>query len=285
MPCRIRAEFLPPSQRHIIVNRISLILWLSLITALTLPARKVSAQQMPAVNGRQFMLNQMTPPGTAAEWAAKLGRTTPEYFQPVRLSLPSSGLVTFYEGASGRYYDLPAPAQASLIVGGMYRMCVKDVPEFPGAEFYPSIELIDRLHPPVGKIEEYPVEFELTLEELEWAANGRLVTKVVYLEQPNRVPLQNLEANERITTIEPHQNVIAEADLLGRPIAIVRLGGRMPDLKQPDPVFFGPGGPIRVVQREMQTGSLQRPRSEMNKTNRQGVVRIGPGAQPRVAQR
>ena len=268
------------------MNRISLILWLSLITAITLPSRKVAAQQMPAVNGRQFMLNQMTPPGTAAEWATKLGRATPDYLQPVRLSLPTSGVVTFYEGFSGRSYDLPAPAQAGLLVGRMYRMRVSDVPEFPGLEFYPSIELIDRLHPPAGKVEDFPVEFELTLEELEWASNGRLVTKVVYLEQPNRVPVNNLEAKERITTIEPFQNAIAEADLLGRPVAIVRLGGRTPDPNSPEPAFYGPGGPIRISSGSKQTVSNSRSAAaNVANSNSPGVFHLGPKTTRRVAQR
>ena len=237
------------------MTRVSLILWLSLITAVTLPPRHVAAQQMPSVNGRQFMLNQMTPPGTAANWAVKLGRATPEYFQPVRLALPTEGLVTYFEGASDRSYDLPAPAQAGLLVGRMYRLRVSNVPEFPGVDFYPSIELIDRLHPPAGKAEDYPVDFELTLEELEWASKGRLITKVVYLEQPNRVPVDTLDAKERITTIEPYRNAVAEADLLGRPIAIVRLGGRTPDPNYPEPAFYGPGGPIRISQKPRQTAS------------------------------
>lgn len=260
------------------MNRISLILWLSLIATLTMPALQVSAQQYPAAGGRQFPLNQMTPPGTYAQWAANAGRTTPEYFQPVRVSLPTSGTVTFYEGSPDRSYDATAPAQASLIVGRIYRLRVSEMPEFPGIDFFPSIELVDRLHPPTCQVEDFPIEFEFTLEELEWAANGRLVTKVVYLEQPDRVPVSVLNAQPRITTIEPSRNAIAEADLLGRPMAIVRLGGRTPDPTQPDPAFFGPGGPVRMRQNENMASKHQRSsglanRSE-NGATRAGVVSV-----------
>ena len=276
------------SQRQFIVNRISLILWLSLIATLSLPCRSAVAQQFPSKDGRQFPLNQMTPPGTAAQWAANVGRTTPEYFQPVRVSLPTAGVVTFFEGTPERSHDLVAPAQASLIVGRMYRLRVGGMPEFPGVDFFPSIELIDRLHPPAGKVEDFPVEFELTLEELEWAANGRLVTKVVYLEQPDRVPMTVLDSKERITTIEPSHNAIAEADLLGRPVAIVRLGGRTPDPNQPEPAFFGPGGPIRVTQKESQT-ALKTRRAGVDAKSpvaaRAGVVTLNKTATRRVAQR
>lgn len=268
------------------MTRIPLILWLSFVTALTLSSSRVVAQQMPSVDGRYFPLNQMSPPGTAAEWAARLGRTTPEYFQPVRVSLPTSGTITFYEGSHDRSYDLPAPGQASLIVGRIYRLRISGLPEFPGAEFFPSVELIDRLHPPAGKVEDFPIEFEFTEEELLWAAQGRLITKVVYLEQPSRVPTDMIDAKLRIKTIEPHRNAIAEADQLGRPLAIVRMGGRTPDPNRPEPEFFGPGGPIRVSQKATEIGSRRRsdtaPREALSQS---GVVRIGPRAASRMAQR
>ncbi len=271
------------------MKRISLILWLSLITTLTLPCGKVAAQQYPSVNGRQFPVNQMSPPGTAAQWAANVGRMNIEYFQPVRVSLPTTGLVTFYEGSPHRSYDVKAPAQASLVVGQRYRMRVSGMPEFPGVEFYPSIELIDRLHPPTCHIEDFPIEFELTEEEFEWAANGRLVTKVVYLEQPERVPTTLLDAKQRITTIEPSHNAIAEADMLGRPVAIIRLGGRTPDPNQPDPRFFGPGGPIKVQQQESQSASNSGPNNLDNRISpanaQTGVVSLRKGTARRVAQR
>lgn len=204
------------------------------------------AQQYPPVGGRQFPLNQMTPPGTMAQWAANTARFAPNSMQPVRVALPAEGQVTFYE-AWDRPIALPAPAQAGMGVGRMYRLKVTAMADFPGVEFYPSIELVDRLHPPTGREEDFPVNFEFTTEEFEWAANGRLVTKVIYLEQPDRVPSQLLDQSPRILTIEPSRNALAEADALGRPVAIVRLGGRTPDPQRPDPMFFGPGGPVRVV--------------------------------------
>lgn len=273
------------SPRRSIVNRVSLILWLSLIAAVMLPSRFVVAQQYPSVNGRQFPLNQMTPPGTAGQWAMQLGRSTPDYFQPVRVSLPTTGIVTFYEGTPDRGHELAAPAQAGLIVGRLYRLKVTDMPEFPGVEFYPSIELIDRLHPPQGRADDFPIEFELTEEEFEWAANERLVTKVVYLEQPNRVPATLLDTKERIKTIEPYENVIAEADVLGRPVAIVRLGGRIPDNHMPDPTFFGPGGPVRAKPVVPQTTSKSSRVNSRHQSNSEAGVFYVRQSVRRMAQR
>lgn len=267
------------------MKRISLVLGLSVVAA-TLATSQAHAQQMPALDGRQFPINQMTPPGTYAQWANKVGKTTPNYLQPVRVTLPTTGQVTFYEGFTDRRYDLQAPAQAGLLVGRMYRLKVSDMPEFPGVDFYPSIEVVDRLHPPQGKAEEFPVIFEFTHEEFEWAAQGRLVTKVVYLEQPNRVPTTMLDTATRIKTVEPNQNVIAEADSLGRPMAIVRMGGRTPDPNQPEPAFFGPGGPIRIAQPAAAPApQARRMGKPVNGSAEAGVVSLGPKSTRRVAQR
>ena len=226
----------------------------ALLAAVLMPASFVAAQQYPPVDGRQFPLNQMSPPGTSAQWSTNIGRAKPAHFQPVRVILPAAGSVTFYEAAN-RPVELAAPAQAGLLVGNVYRLKVSGLEDFPGVDFYPSIELIDRLHPPTGREEDFPIDFEFTPEEFEWAANGRLVTKVIYLEQPERVPTVILDSLQRIQTIEPSRNALAEADSLGRPMAIVRLGGRTPDPLRPDPQFFGPGGPIRVATKPVQAAS------------------------------
>lgn len=219
-----------------------------LLAGAWLGAASVShAQQYPAVGGRQFPLNQMSPVGQNAAWATAAGYATPPYFQPVRLSLPSTGTVSFYDRSPTQEIPLDAPGQAGLLVGQVYRLKVSNLPEFPNQEFYPSIELMDRLHPPPGRVQEFPVTMELTVEELEWAAAGRLVTKVIYLEQPNRVPVLNLDAPERIQTLPPSRNIVAEADMLGRPVAILRVGGRTPDPHRFDPAFFGACPPVLVA--------------------------------------
>jgi hypothetical protein len=209
-------------------------------------AGTLSAQQMLPTDGKQFPLNQYAPPGMVAEWVRQAGRVDVNYFQPVKVFLPSEGRVTFYDQRPDRPVELDAPAQASLLVGRLYRFKVDNLPEFPGVEFYPSLELIDRLHPPPDKVDEFPIEFELSLDEFESAVEGRLITKVIYLEQPQRIPLTQVNQPRKTVTLLPAQNAIAEADSLGRPMAIIRLGGRTPDAHGMDANFFGPGGPVKI---------------------------------------
>src|SRR4051794_27050846 len=121
------------------------------------PLGVLHAQQLNAVNGRHFPLNQYMPPGTVAEMLVQAGRANPGYFQPVKIYLPSEGRVTFYDQRPAQPVEVAAPAQAALLLGRLYRFKVENMPEFPGVEFYPSIELLDRLHPPLDKVDQFPV--------------------------------------------------------------------------------------------------------------------------------
>ena len=207
----------------------------------------VDAQQTHPGNGRHYVYDQYVPPGVAGHMSVMSGTVRPFVPQQVRIHLPEEGKVTYYDGAVNRPVSVAAPSQAAMVVGAMYRIKLSDMVRFPHTEFFPSIELIDELHPPPGQAERFPIEIELLEEELALAARGRMVTKVVYLEQPDRVPLANLRDTPRVIDVAPGGNAIAEADALGRPIAIVRLGGRLPDPHAPDVQFWGSLAPIQLT--------------------------------------
>lgn len=199
--------------------------------------------------GRYWPLDQRTRPGVTAAWNATRNNSTPGYyFQPVRLQLPVEGAVAIYAGPAYQMVPLAAPAQAAVLVGHVYRMRISDMPQYPGVELYPTIEVLDRLHPPLGQADEFPVPIELSEEDIELAISGRLVTKVIYLEQPQLArPLAQGETIP-VATIPESRNVLAEADLLGRPMMILRLGSRGPNVHGADPAFFGTGAPIMLPQ-------------------------------------
>ena len=207
----------------------------------------MAGAQDGSASRKYLLLPPMTPPGMAAEWAARIGKGGP-CFQPVRVEVPKGGRVTWYAGGAERGMVLNAPAQAGLLVGATYRLRLSDMPDYPGAELYPSIEVLDRLHPPAGRQAEFPVPVQFSDEEIQNALDGRLVTKVVYLEQPNRaVPGPALLGNSLpARPIPPRENPLEVADVQGRPMLIVRLGGRIPDPEHEHPSFFGSGAPVQL---------------------------------------
>ncbi len=220
-----------------------------LLTAVLLSLATPAAAQRPA--GTYHLLDPLrTPPGLAGVWSAELsgqeaGGLAPSeqtvWYQPVRFTLPSTGRVTFYPGSPDNAVTVDAPAQVGLLVGRTYRIRLSDMPEFPGVELYPSIEMLDRLHPPPGYEQQFPIPVDFSADEIQLALKGHLVTRVVYLEQP-QVALP-AAATHLVRTVPPSVNVLAEADRLGRPLLIIRLGGRQP-LSQTDRAFFGVCPPL-----------------------------------------
>ncbi len=187
-------------------------------------------------------LHARMPPGQAAYMKNFGERPQCPYYQAFQVRMPSEGKATVYHSGV-QTIPLTGNTQAGLLVGHVYRLKLQDMPELPGLELYPTIEVLDRLHPPQGRETAYPVPVEFSLDELEAAAAGGLVTKVVYLEQPDLATPQPQADRIPTATLHSRANVLAETDRVGRPLAIVRLGGRVPVNPSADIDFYGTGAP------------------------------------------
>lgn len=150
------------------------------------------------------------------------------YYQPVRFLAPAGTHLAL--AAEGNFAPpQAAPYISGLRIGAVYRFCVTQIPFYPGREVYPTLELIDRIYPPRGRELEFPILVELTQNDLELALEGKFVTKVVFLENPSSAIAEVQRADENTTIdIRPGIDPLMVADTLGRPMAILRLGGRVP---------------------------------------------------------
>ena len=198
--------------------------------------------------GRFTPLNQHEVPGKVGRWNVIAKPSLYGYFQPLRIELPSEGLVSFYTPEQPQPVLTHAPAQAAMLIGPVYRLKIAGLPEYPGVELYPTIEVTDRLHPPAGQENEWPIPVDITTEEIEAVLQDRMVTKVIYLENPQRASLLNPDDDGIITfDAQGRDNLLDAADQLGRPVAILRIGGRTPDPNNPLDILDGPPAPIRVA--------------------------------------
>lgn len=128
-------------------------------------------------------LDHRVPEGVAGRWAVIAKPGLHCYLQPVQLRLPAAGNVTFFDGIAPQGVQRPAPAQARMGVGGVFRVKLSEIEGYPGLELYPSIEVLDRLHPPASLVDEYPIPVEITAAEIEAVLSDRMVTKVIYLQR------------------------------------------------------------------------------------------------------
>jgi hypothetical protein len=171
------------------------------------------------------------------------------YFQPVEFRGPEGLKVAI--AAQGAFQEPePVPARAGLLIAPVYRLRVTNIPQRPGAEVFPTIEMIDRTYPPPGLAWKHPIPIELTLEDLYLALAGKMVTRVIYVEAPDTaLPAADLPGTQRWFDSGPGSNPVFVADTLGRPVAILRLGGRAPMPGEAiNPAFFGSGAPYLRVQ-------------------------------------
>ncbi len=82
----------------------------------------------------------------------------------------------------------------------------------------------------------------LAEEDLASAANGAIVTRVVYLEHPEEaLPTAQNRHEQPYFDVSTHRDPLRVAQQLGRPMAIARCGSRIPDeFELPSFTFGGP---------------------------------------------
>ncbi len=208
--------------------------------------------------GRHRLLTGDMPPGYVGQ-ARLAGRGFVNgYFQPVALTGPQG--TRFSLTRDGGYSEGSELLQAGLLVGTVYRFQITRIPMMEGAELYPTIEVIDRTYPPPGLATRYPIVIHLDQEDLESALAGKMVTRVIYLEDPETaVPMQQTPVTNRPVDIAEYQDALEVADRLGRPVAIVRVGSlappRTPALMPGFFFGFPPWSPMKSVGRNAEPSS------------------------------
>ena len=171
------------------------------------------------------------PPGAIGGRQLQRGGPLPGFFQPIEIRAPQGTRISLAEGGAFQSPEA-APLRAGMLIGSVYRLKVTNVPERPGMELFPTVEVINRLYTPQGQAVRFPVPIELTREDIDLALAGRFVTRVIYLEDPhNALPADQIAGRQSWFEAGPGSDPLAVADVMGRPMAILRLGGRLPDLQ------------------------------------------------------
>ena len=187
------------------------------------------------------------PPGAIGSLRQHRGGPLSGYFQPVQIRAPQGARIAL---AMEEAYSVPQidVALVGMLIGPVYRLQVTDVPNNPGVELFPTVEVIDRLYPPPGLALRFPIPIELTQDELEMAARGMFVTRVIYVEDPSlALPVRQAKDGEQ-PWMEARRgdDPLVVADSLGRPVAILRIGGRVPSMPGMDTTCGNIVPPFRI---------------------------------------
>jgi hypothetical protein len=126
-----------------------------------------------------------------------------------------------------------------LLLAPVYRLKITGIRNHEGHEVFPTLEIIDRTYPPHGQELRHPIPVEITQDDLELALNGQFVTRVVYIEDPKQALPHGSHGKPQMSfDVRTDENPLNVADELGRPVAILRVGGRVPGPEGPDAEFM-----------------------------------------------
>ena len=186
------------------------------------------------------------PPGVSADMS-RMGNPELDYhIQPVQVIAPDGSQIEV--GVDEGYVSFNSSrVSLGMFVGPVYRLKVTNINQHWGKSLYPSLELLDKLNPPKDLENDFPIQVVITQDDLEQAFKGNLVTKVIYLEDPhNALPQKHLVDKQPQVDVGRREDPMSVARTLGKPMAILRIGSRIPmandradfNFRSPEPQFL-----------------------------------------------
>jgi uncharacterized repeat protein (TIGR01451 family) len=231
--------------------RLALSLGLAIVAGLGSPTDRAQAQDIPTPVAAPAPPVVSTPGVATVENDAAAPTIAPA---PPIAELPAEVQVVRFQGPAGMKIEVlgpsPEPVPAGdgqglatfgFKVGLSYKLRVYDIPDRPGVELFPVVDMVGHLHKPKGiDPAKYPIRIVLRDDDIvDAAGRGLLITQVIYLEDPDQaVPIKLPKDEPPFVTLTPSEDPLKVARALGRVMAIVRIGGRMPTPEE----LAGPAG-------------------------------------------
>jgi hypothetical protein len=152
-------------------------------------------------------------------------------------------------GFGANFIDVPG--RYNFLQAAVYRLKLSEIPNFPGLELYPTLEVVPANAKTATFLAHSAVPISFTQEDLDQVRAGNYVVKVIYLPDPQFQDLAATGPDEVVSSrLEPGVNPIAEALRRGSIMAVVRLGNI--DLEAPNtPAMDAPGPVAQMPQAAM----------------------------------
>ena len=195
---------------------------------LTVSAAMQAGAQQPV---RHELIRGDLPPGQAARFYQQADPSLIGHMQPVQLVAPADTTIEVGDAATSFGQAQAGQMTVNMGIGYVYRFKLSDLPlpDTAGKTLYPSIEVIGKLKPPRGLENDFPIQVVVTRDDIDLALTGRMVTRVIYLEDPRGIlPHLHTEADQPSVDVRRGQDPLRAAEQLGRPMAILRMGSRVP---------------------------------------------------------
>jgi hypothetical protein len=121
---------------------------------------------------------------------------------------------------------ITSPGRYNFAQGSIYRLKVSEVPNSPGLDLYPTLEVVPANSKTATFLAHSSVPVSITQEDLQQVTAGNFVVKVIYLPDPQFQDLAVAGGPDELVSsrLEPGVDPIAEAQRRGSILLIVRLG-------------------------------------------------------------
>jgi hypothetical protein len=196
----------------------------------------------------------LRPPGAVAAVGALTGapaapfpvqRTEVRFVGPAGMKISWYGPSADGRAAFGPQY-LQAPARYNFLQASIYRLKLSDIPNRPGLELYPTLEVVPAKPKTCTFLAHSAVPITFTEEDFEQVAAGNFVVKVIYLPDPQFQDLAVTGPDEVVSSrLEPGIDPIIEAKRRGCILLVVRLGNI--DLEAPNTPAMDAPNPFAPV--------------------------------------
>lgn len=197
------------------------------------------------------MAPPMGPNGAVAAFGAwgpgANGPLYPNQRTSIKFVSPQGMKVTWLGPAGYIEPGIAAQASYNFAQGNVYRLRLSGIPTRPGKTYYPTLEITNATPKTIEFLSHNTVPVGFTDEDFAQVAAGNLVTKAIYLPDPQFADLAVGGAEELVSTkLNPGEDPTVEASRRGTILAVIRLGNI--DLENPySPAMDQPpagGGPM-----------------------------------------
>jgi hypothetical protein len=210
---------------------------------------------VPAIPGAVAAVGGPLPPGPAATRRTE-----------VRFASPAGMKVAWYGyGPDGRPgfagNQIEVPGRYNFVQGAIYRLKLSDIPNRPGVDLYPTLEVVPSNYKTDAFIAHSAVPVFFSDEDFDQVASGNFLVKVIYLPFPQYQDIAVAGPDEIVSTrLEPGLDPIQEACKRGNILLVVRLGNidleapNTPPMDAPGPGGMGGPGMCLLPGRPMMPG-------------------------------
>ena len=213
------------------------------------PPASMMARPGPMVDGPgPGVLGMLAHPGAGAGGVAPAMPTQVKFLGPQTMTVGWQAGPGFARNqlASGEYYDFQQAAVYQLMLEGV------ELPGSPVRPLYPTLEVRSAHPTTLAYLQHNAVPVEVTEEDLEHVNSSNMVTKVIYLPDPE-YQARAIAGVETLvsTTLDPGIDPVQQAERMGTVMLILRFGNK--DLQPPASVM-GANGNISQVSYTMLDG-------------------------------